>query len=117
MPTMEFEGKAFVYSHHLSVPYRELIRCVPPALDDEVQDLSFIVDGAPQIRPPSADPAVHLVQMPARRGGPRRFSQPLGEDRPELDGPAPDRLVADIDPALRQQILDVSKTEAELKVQ
>ncbi|TIL88504.1 MAG: site-specific DNA-methyltransferase [Mesorhizobium sp.] len=25
MPTLEFEGKSFVYSHHLSVPYRELI--------------------------------------------------------------------------------------------
>ena len=25
MPTLEFEGKAFVYSHHLSVPYRELV--------------------------------------------------------------------------------------------
>jgi adenine-specific DNA-methyltransferase len=25
MPTLEFEGKTFVYSHHLSVPYRELI--------------------------------------------------------------------------------------------
>ena len=25
MPTLEFESKAFVYSHHLSVPHRELI--------------------------------------------------------------------------------------------
>ena len=32
-------------------------------------------------------------------------------------GPAPDRLVADIDPALRQQLLDVPKTEAEPEVQ
>src|SRR5690242_18172696 len=25
MPTLEFKGKPFVYSHHLSVPFRELI--------------------------------------------------------------------------------------------
>lgn len=24
MPTLEFKGKQFVYSHHLSVPFREL---------------------------------------------------------------------------------------------
>ena len=24
MPSLEFKGKAFVYSHHLSVPFREL---------------------------------------------------------------------------------------------
>jgi adenine-specific DNA-methyltransferase len=25
MPTLEFKGKPFVYSHHLSVPFRELV--------------------------------------------------------------------------------------------
>ncbi len=25
MPTLEFKGKPFVYAHHLSVPYRELV--------------------------------------------------------------------------------------------
>ena len=24
MPTLEFKGKQFIYSHHLSVPFREL---------------------------------------------------------------------------------------------
>ena len=24
MPTLDFKGKQFVYSHHLSVPFREL---------------------------------------------------------------------------------------------
>ena len=39
------------------------------------------------------------------------------DQRPKLDGPAPDRLVADLDPPLRQQLLDVAKTQAETKVQ
>jgi|GEM_PF-2702715 len=33
MPTIEFKGKQFVHSHHLSVPFRELVvdadRCQP----------------------------------------------------------------------------------------
>jgi adenine-specific DNA-methyltransferase len=45
MPTLEFKGKQFVYSHHLSVPFREL-KVVPekslpaegqkPSLDDNL---------------------------------------------------------------------------------
>jgi adenine-specific DNA-methyltransferase len=45
MPTLEFKGKPFVYSHHLSVPFRELIidpkKSLPakgqkPSLDDSL---------------------------------------------------------------------------------
>jgi adenine-specific DNA-methyltransferase len=45
MPTLEFKGKPFVYSHHLSVPFRELIvdkaKSLPasgnqPSLDDNL---------------------------------------------------------------------------------
>jgi len=45
MPTLEFKGKSFVYAHHLSVPFRELVidtkRSLPskgqkPALDDNL---------------------------------------------------------------------------------
>jgi adenine-specific DNA-methyltransferase len=25
MPTLDFKGKSFVYAHHLSVPFRELV--------------------------------------------------------------------------------------------
>src|SRR5919106_2384720 len=45
MPTLDFKGKQFVYSHHLSVPFRELVvdpdRSLPapggkPSLDDNL---------------------------------------------------------------------------------
>ncbi len=45
MPTLEFKGKSFVYAHHLSVPFRELVidakkslpaRGQQPALDDNL---------------------------------------------------------------------------------
>ncbi|MGH7485157.1 MAG: hypothetical protein ACREMY_06070 [bacterium] len=45
MPTLDFKGKSFVYAHHLSVPFRELIidakKSLPakgqkPSLDDNL---------------------------------------------------------------------------------
>ncbi len=45
MPTLEFKGKQFVYSHHLSVPFRELkidkkkslpVKGKKPSLDDNL---------------------------------------------------------------------------------
>lgn len=45
MPTLDFKGKQFVYSHHLSVPFRELrveakkslpAKGAKPALDDNL---------------------------------------------------------------------------------
>lgn len=44
MPVLDFDGKPFVYSHHLSVPFRELVvdekKSLPgpggPSLDDNL---------------------------------------------------------------------------------
>ena len=91
--------------------------CVPPALDYEIEDLALIIDRPPQVHPLAADPADHLVQVPARRRLRPASLQPLGDQGAKLDGPAADRLVADVDPSLREKLLDVPKTEAEPEVQ
>jgi hypothetical protein len=91
--------------------------CVPSSLDHKVEDLAFVVDGPPKVHPLAANPADHLIQVPARRRSWPTPPQAPGDQRPEFDGPAADRLVADLDPALRQQLLDVSKTETESKIQ
>ena len=96
------------------------LRCglrVTPALDQDVQDLAFVINRAPQVHSLSADAAYHLVQMPARRRSPPPLLQSPGDQRAELDRPAPDRLVANVDAACRQELLDVTKTEAETEVQ
>jgi hypothetical protein len=36
MPTLDFKGKPFVYSHHLSVPFRELVIDAEKSLSVEV---------------------------------------------------------------------------------
>jgi adenine-specific DNA-methyltransferase len=49
MPTLEFKGKPFVYSHHLSVPFRELIvekgKSLPPKGEEPNLDDNLIIHG------------------------------------------------------------------------
>jgi adenine-specific DNA-methyltransferase len=49
MPTLEFKGKSFVYSHHLSVPFRELVvdakKSLPPKGQKPSLDGNLIIHG------------------------------------------------------------------------
>ena len=49
MPTLEFKGKSFVYAHHLSVPFRELLvdeqKSLPPKGQKPVLDDNLIIHG------------------------------------------------------------------------
>lgn len=38
--------------------------CIPPTLDHQVQNLALIVNRAPELHLPAADPHDHLVEMP-----------------------------------------------------
>jgi hypothetical protein len=55
--------------------------------------------------------------MPAGRRRPSPLLQLPRDQKSRFDGPAKDRLVANLDPALRQLLLNVPKTEAEPEVQ
>ena len=49
MPTLDFKGKAFVHSHHLTVPFRELVldakkSCPPPGGQPSLED-NLIIHG------------------------------------------------------------------------
>ena len=84
---------------------------------DHVKDLAFVIDRTPQIHALFADRADHLVEVRARGGGWPFCGQVCSDLRPELDRPAPDRLVADVDPAFREQLLDIAQAEGESKIE
>src|SRR5208282_3343449 len=80
------------------------------------QDLALVVDGAPKIAELAVDLHEHLIQMPAplriaahardaslTNLGSEHWAKPVP--------PQPDGLVADVDPALGQQILDVAQRQ------
>ena len=36
-----------------------------PTLDENVEDLALVIDGAPEVPPPTRDPHNHLIKMPS----------------------------------------------------
>ena len=91
-------------------------RLVSPRGDPCLQHLAFVVDGAPQIAELAVDLHEHLIQMPA----PLRIAAHVrdaslanlgGEHRAKPIPPEPHGLMADVDPALGQEIFDVSKRQ------
>ena len=91
--------------------------CVAPALDQNVEDISVLVDRAPKIVLLAADPDKHLVNVQFVAG---LWSAPLeriGEDPAEAQAPFPDALVADDDPTRRQDQLNISQAQAEAVIE
>jgi len=83
------------------------------AVTDRFQDLAFMIDGAPEIAELAVDLHEDLVQMPPplRIAAHVRDPPPSdlgGEHRAKPVPPKPNRLMADVDPALGQEILDVA---------
>jgi hypothetical protein len=90
---------------------------VAPLLHKQVENLTFVVNRAPQPKLPARDHYGHLIEMPSRcwpRASTPKFS---GEQRPELQYPSSHRFVGDIQTALRKQIFDVAIAERETHVQ
>src|SRR6266700_454974 len=90
---------------------------IAPFLDQDVQDDAVLVNGSPQPAAFAADLQGHFVQMPLVTGSRSSSTQPCSESRTELGAPLTDRLMADNDAALGEQILNVAEAEVETKVQ
>jgi len=75
--------------------------------------LAFVIHGTPEVVPLTIDFHEHLIQMPAPSTGfhavDAAFADLGSEHGAEPVPPEPDRLMADVDAALVQQILDVAK--------
>src|SRR3984893_6620235 len=84
--------------------------CAAPALDQNVEEISVLVDRAPKIVLLAADSDEHLVLWPAPL-------QRIGEDPAEAQAPLADALVADDDPTRRQDQLNISQAQAEAVIE
>ncbi len=60
---------------------------VAPALDENVEDLAMLVDGAPQIHSLSADRDEHLIEMPQRMSRAAMPAQPVRDLGSKLRDP------------------------------
>ena len=76
-----------------------------------------MVDGPPQVHPFASDPHHHPVQVPLVARARTAPSQPPRDHRSELQHPAPDGSVRDIETTAAKEILDVSIAESETQVE
>jgi hypothetical protein len=86
-------------------------------LNEHIEDLAFVIDGAPQIHPSAGDPNYHLVEMPSVARAWAALPQPARDRRAEFQHSAPHRFIGDVEPALCQKILYVAIAQGEAEIQ
>src|ERR1700730_1777782 len=81
---------------------------VPSALNQNFEDLAFMIHCAPQVHMFASDPHDHFVEMPpiARLGA--ASPQIASDHRSEFEHPAVNALVGDVEPTLGKQLLDIA---------
>src|SRR5215204_7815907 len=89
---------------------------VPATLDKDIEDFAFLIDGAPQIQALAGDPHNHLVEMPAIARPRPALPQSPREHRAELQHPAPDRFIGQVEPAFGKELLDVAIAQCEAQI-
>jgi len=73
---------------------------IAPALNQHVENLALVIDGAPQVHPLSGDPDHHLVEVPPVARAWAGPSKPPGKPGPELQNPPPHRFVGNLQASL-----------------
>lgn len=90
---------------------------VAPFLNDEIENLAFIINSAPQEHALAANLADHFVEVPTWRWRKLATAKVGGDLRTELHRPGADRLVTHIDAPLREHLFDIAQAEREAEVQ
>jgi hypothetical protein len=99
---------------HCALDEGEGGRLIPRLCDVGFQDLALVIHRPPQVAHLAVDLHVDLVEMPSPVSMSPHPTHPLpadlgGEHRTEPVPPQPHGLMANVDAALEQQILDVPK--------
>ena len=90
---------------------------IPVRWHEDVQDVTVLVDRAPQILLATLDRDEHLVEMPGVSHPTESAPQPPRVDRTEPLAPLPNRLVGDRHASLREEIFGIAEAEAESMIE
>jgi hypothetical protein len=90
---------------------------VAATLHEQVENLALAVHCSPELERLAADHHGHLVEMPLRSRAGSTAAKLSGKQWAKLQHPASDRLVGDIQPALGEQILDITESEGEANIE
>ncbi len=86
-------------------------------LDENIDQVAVLVDGAPEILPLTLDPHEDFVQVPRVAEATLLSCETACVLRSELPTPLADGLVGDADPPLSEEIFDVSEAQTEAVVE
>src|ERR1700736_5143748 len=92
-------------------------RGAAPALDQDVEYISVLVDRAPKIVLLAADADEHLVHVPLVARSWPAPPQHIGEHPAEAQAPLADALVTDDDPTRRQDQFNITKAQTEAVIE
>ncbi len=78
-------------------------------MDENVDEITVLIDGTPQVLPTAADGDEDLVEMPDIAEPPLALLELRGVAWAELSTPLANRFVGDDNSALGQQIFDITE--------
>jgi hypothetical protein len=90
---------------------------VAPSLHEQIENLAFVVDRAPQPELSAPNHHGHLVEVPPRRWPRASTAKFPGKQRPELQDPSPHRFIGDIQPTLGEQVFHVAIAKSETQIE
>src|SRR5258707_1862055 len=90
---------------------------VAAALNQHVENFALVIDGAPQVHPLARDANDHFVEMPPVARAWAGVSEPARKTGPELQNPAPHRLIGNLQASLGQELLNVAVAQCESEIE
>ena len=90
---------------------------IPSRLHEDVEDVTVLIHGAPQVLLATLDRYEHLVEMPGVSEPATSASQSARIFRTEPSTPLPDGLIGDFDTSAGQHVLHVSEAEREAMIE
>ena len=86
---------------------------VAPALHQDVEDITILIDRSPEVVFFPTDSEYDLVHMPCVAATRTATTQFIGGGLPAFEAPLPNGFVGHNDPALCEKFLNIAITEAE----
>ena len=90
---------------------------ISPRLHQDVEEVAVLVHRSPQVLLATGECDEDLIEIPGISEAPAPLPEPFRIRAPERTTPPSNRLIGNCDAPLRQEVLNISKTEAEAKVE
>src|SRR5260370_23804133 len=85
-------------------------------MNQHVENLALVNDGAPQVHPLAGDANHHRVEVPSVARAWTGPSKPAGKSGPEFQNPPSHRFIGNLQASLGQQLLHIAVAQGESEI-